>query len=268
MQGLLRKGMSCLALGFLGCQSAHQLSPPLQNTLPETPGLQTSSADNHKTMDSTTLIYVYDALCGWCYGFSPVMQDLSQQHPELQIQVVSGGMIRGDREGTIAEVAPYIKKAYRDVEQRTGVRFGEAFLKGPLEEGSMYMSSLQPAVLLSYIKARFAEKQLKAAHELQQGIYYHGLGPNTEGLVDHLAQSLNLDSEELRAASRNPEYLQAAERDFELSQKLGVQGFPTVFARKGGQIYRLSSGYVDAAHMEALLHQLSQIQDSTHTHSR
>lgn len=57
------------------------------------------------------LIYVYDALCGWCYGFSPIIKQFYKKHKNHfdSIQVVSGGMIRGERIGAIGEVAPYIK---------------------------------------------------------------------------------------------------------------------------------------------------------------
>ena len=79
--------------------------------------------------DHTKLIYVYDALCGWCFGFSPVMSTFAKKYQsEIEVQVVSGGMIRGDRIGPIGEVAPYIKEAYKTVEDSTGITFGKAFL--------------------------------------------------------------------------------------------------------------------------------------------
>ena len=30
-------------------------------------------------MEKKTLIYCYDAYCGWCYGFSPVIQKISEE---------------------------------------------------------------------------------------------------------------------------------------------------------------------------------------------
>ena len=44
-----------------------------------------------------TLIYCYDAYCGWCYGFSPVIKKIAAQYKdELYIEVLSGGMMVGD----------------------------------------------------------------------------------------------------------------------------------------------------------------------------
>jgi hypothetical protein len=68
------------------------------------------------------IIYIYDALCGWCYGFSPVMQQLQEKYAgKLEFEVLSGGMIMGLRAGPIGEVAAYIEKAYPDVESETCV---------------------------------------------------------------------------------------------------------------------------------------------------
>ncbi|MFW5658939.1 MAG: hypothetical protein ACOCZ8_03040, partial [Bacteroidota bacterium] len=38
------------------------------------------------------VIYVYDALCGWCYGFSPNIQQLHDEFGDrVDFEVVSGG---------------------------------------------------------------------------------------------------------------------------------------------------------------------------------
>ncbi len=61
-------------------------------------------------MKKGKLIYVYDALCGWCYGFSPVISKIHKEYKDsLEFEVISGGMILGDRIGPIGEVASYIK---------------------------------------------------------------------------------------------------------------------------------------------------------------
>ena len=73
-----------------------------------------------------SIIYVYDALCGWCYGFSPVIKQVFEKYQaQFDFEVISGGMILGERQGPIGEVAAYIKGAYKTVEDTTGVKFGE-----------------------------------------------------------------------------------------------------------------------------------------------
>ncbi|HET8830003.1 MAG TPA: DsbA family protein, partial [Pelobium sp.] len=74
------------------------------------------------------IIYVYDALCGWCYGFSDVMTKLYHEYKnDFDFEVISGGMILGDREGPISGTAELIKTHLPRVEETTGVVFGQGF---------------------------------------------------------------------------------------------------------------------------------------------
>ena len=77
------------------------------------PLTQPKPAKTAKPMaDKPTFFYVYDALCGWCYGFSPVMQNVAAKYDDrLNFEVISGGMVTGPRVGPIGQVAPYIKSA-------------------------------------------------------------------------------------------------------------------------------------------------------------
>ena len=76
-----------------------------------------------------TLIYCYDAYCGWCYGFSKVITRISEEYRnQLEFEVLSGGMIPEDDAKHIGVIAPYIQTAHKQVEELSGIRFGEDFL--------------------------------------------------------------------------------------------------------------------------------------------
>ena len=54
------------------------------------------------------LIYCYDAYCGWCYGFSPVIQKLEVQYRNvIDFEVLSGGMILPEKPRHIRVIANY-----------------------------------------------------------------------------------------------------------------------------------------------------------------
>jgi len=228
--------LSCLALGLLffltGAGSAPQNDPPKMK-----------------------LIYLYDALCGWCYGFSPVMQRFAAEHAdELTFEVISGGMITGPRIGPIGEVAPYISWAYKEVEQKTGVTFGEGFLQGILAEGKAIFSSVPPAVVLSVFKAERPGDAVAFAGRLQRAVYHDGIEPEDTAAYGALAAEFGLDSAAFVALMGEARFQQAAQQDFAYSQALGVTGFPTVVlaAESGGEekLVLLGQGYLP---YEALL---------------
>ncbi|MGB3590996.1 MAG: DsbA family protein [Nonlabens sp.] len=177
------------------------------------------------------ILYVYDALCGWCYGFSPVITEFVDRH-NLDYEVVSSGMITGDRIGPIGKVAPYIKQAYKEVEERCGVTFGTDFLD-VLDEGSMVFTSIQAAVAMSVFKEQGDGDELAFAKAEQEQIYYHGKAPGEAETFATLATQHGCDKEAFLRAMQDEAYLQKAHADFQLSQQLQVSGFPTVFLVQG-----------------------------------
>ena len=51
------------------------------------------------------LIYCYDAYCGWCYGFSPVIKKIAEEYKDkLDIEVLSGGMMIGEGKMPIEKI--------------------------------------------------------------------------------------------------------------------------------------------------------------------
>ncbi|HXI00169.1 MAG TPA: hypothetical protein VNI52_07850 [Sphingobacteriaceae bacterium] len=138
-------------------------------------------------MENYKFIYVYDALCGWCYGFSPVVMALHEKYnQQFDFEVISGGMVTGSRVGPIGVVAPYIKKAYRTVEETTGIKFGEGFLRN-IDEGEMIMNSEKPAVALAVFRTYYPDKAVMFAHELQNAINFDGADPNTNEMYRYIA---------------------------------------------------------------------------------
>lgn len=51
-----------------------------------------------------TLIYMWDAYCGWCYGFSKSLQAYHENHPELPLIVLSGGLFVGNKKLPLASL--------------------------------------------------------------------------------------------------------------------------------------------------------------------
>ena len=196
-------------------------------------------------MSKPSLLYVYDALCGWCYGFSSTITHFYQAHKEqLNFEVVSGGMVVGEREGPIGQVAGYISQAYKDVEVRTGVTFGQGFLQGILKPGTAMFTSVPPAISMSVFKTMQPSQQLPFATALQKAIYFDGIAPNDVEAYGPVAAQFGLDAADFTALMQEPSFAQKARQDFAFAQQLQVNGFPTVFLVVGKQAYMLARGYV------------------------
>ena len=141
------------------------------------------------------LIYCYDAYCGWCYGFSPVIKQISEVYQQkLHCEVLSGGMILPEQPVHIRATAGYIKEAYKTVEDHTGIKFGEDYLwhvKNP-EESDWFPSSEKPAIALSIFKELFPQQQVQFASDLQYSLHYEGRDLTDNEAYRHLLEKYNI----------------------------------------------------------------------------
>ena len=180
------------------------------------------------------------------------MEQFYQQHRDaVAFEVVSGGMITGARVGPIGEVAPYIRWAYKEVEARTGVTFGTAFLEEVLEDGRTVFSSIPPAVAMSVFAAHRPDDTVRFAGALQRAIYYDGLAPEDTAAYASLAEAFEIDGNMFVRQMEQPEFQAQAQEDFRKTQQWGVSGFPTVLAEHNGSYYRLVSGYTPLENLES-----------------
>lgn len=206
---------------------------------------------------NTTLYYIYDALCGWCYGFSPVMKQLHENYQhEIEFKVISGGMVLGERSGPIGKVAPYIKDAYKRVEEMTGVIFGEPFLN-ELDKGEMVFSSDMPSRALASFRTVYPKRQVEFAHALQSAIYSKGMAPQADSTYVYLAEEMGIaDAVFFAADLRLSASAQLAENDYREAQRFQANGYPTVIVEHGGNYYLIARGYTDYASLEERLKQV------------
>jgi len=142
------------------------------------------------------LLYFYDALCGWCYGFSDVMLAIKDKYEgNFDFEIVSGGMVTGERVGKIAERFNYIQKAYKEVEDSTGCKFGSDFLNEILESKEFIMSSVEPSRALTAFKELKEEGSFEYAHSLQNALYFDALDIKDESVLADLSEKNNASKE-------------------------------------------------------------------------
>ncbi len=197
------------------------------------------------------IVYVYDALCGWCYGFSPIIEHFQEKYKgSLDVEVISGGMITGNRIGPIGEVASYIRQAYKDVEKTTGVKFGNKFLNSTLKDGDAIFTSVPPAIALSVFKELDSNNSVQFASRLQKAIYFDGISPNNVEAYGQMASKFGIDAKSFILKMKDPLYEKLAEYDFKRTLALKVSGFPTVFIENNGAYHKIGSGYMTFNQLE------------------
>ena len=198
---------------------------------------------------SPTLYYCYDAYCGWCYGFSPVIRRLFEEYREtVPFEVLSGGMILPEKPQPVGVMADYILSSYKTVEERTGIRFGEDWLwhmRNP-EESDWYPSSEKPAIAMCVFKDYYPDLAVLFAGELQYALHYEGRDLCDDEAYRHLLEKYQIPDTEFYGKLRSSLYKEKAYDEFALVKQLRVTGFPTVFLQVSeSKFYLLTQGYTD-----------------------
>ena len=193
------------------------------------------------------LLYCYDAYCGWCYGFSPVMNKIADEYKDrLEIEVLSGGMMTGEQVIPIEKIAPFIQKGYKRVEELTGIQFGEDFLwhiNNP-GESDWIMNSEKPAIALCIFKEYFPDRQIEFASDLQYALNYEGRDLDDDEAYKHLLEKYSIHPEAFYEKLKSEEYKERAYYEFALCKQLNVDAFPQVLMQlNDSKFYLLAKGF-------------------------
>lgn len=190
--------------------------------------------------------YYYDALCGWCYGFSPVIKKLENTYKDqIDIDVISGGLFLGNRAGLVNDVAPHIKAgAYKSVELMTGVKFGASFLEDVFGAGKMELNSLPPTIALCIVREKYPEKELAFAATLLNAVYFDGIDPVDINAYVAYASEYGIDAEEFLTKMNNPFYEQMAINEFNTFRNSKYSGMPSIVVFKNDVEIPISKGYI------------------------
>ncbi|TLS46967.1 DsbA family protein [Streptomyces montanus] len=206
------------------------------------------------------LTYVFDAYCGWSHGFSGTLREVVSRHPELPVEVVSGGLFTGSRRVPIREFG-YVQGANAKIAELTGAEFGDSYER-LIADGSFVMDSEAAARGVAVLRLAAPERAAELAIALQRAFYVGGRSLSDTATYRTVAEEAGLDADAVLAAFKAPEAQAAADADLRRTAALGVTGFPTLLAVDGESVTVLAHGHATADEIDQRLAALT----ADHTH--
>ena len=184
----------------------------------------------------TTLHYIYDPLCGWCYGAKPLIDAARQTLPVVGH---GGGMMTGPhRRPVSAQLRDYVMPHDRRIAQYTGQPFGQAYFEDLLRDTTAVFDSAPPTTAVLAAE-QLAGRGLELLGRLQTAHYVEGRRIADEDVLMAVAAEMGLQADEFLAAydAVNGAPTQAhfkASRG--LLAQVGGQGFPTLVLERAGAV--------------------------------
>lgn len=183
-------------------------------------------------MTTKTLTYLFDPLCGWCYGASPAIQQLGQ-HAAIRLELLPTGLFAGAGGRTLdAAFADYAWSNDQRIEKLTGQRFTEDYRTKILGQPGSRFDSATATLALTAVALTAPQHELDALKVLQEARYIHALDTGSVPVVAQLLRDMGLDAAADRLAAGDPD-LQAANtarihKAQGLMQTFGAQGVPAL----------------------------------------
>lgn len=175
------------------------------------------------------LIYVMDPLCSWCFGFTPVLQNL------LQLTEAKG-------------VALHVVGGSR--------REWKADSKGHLpKQESNCTEHESPCRAIATVRDLAPELVWPFTMKMQEAFHCKGVDITKPESLARLAERAGLDRVAFLEHFNSAAMQEATQEDFGWIESLGITGYPTLLMERSNQLTLLSSGYLTAEELTPKLKQ-------------
>lgn len=132
--------------------------------------------------DKVHITYLFDPLCGWCYGASGIMRELSSR-PEIEVELAPTGLFSGHGARPVdAQFAAFAWSNDLRIAALTGRTFTGAYREQVLGKQGGMLDSAPATLALTAVSLTASDVELDALKLIQEARYIRGLDV-TENLV-------------------------------------------------------------------------------------
>lgn len=187
-------------------------------------------------MSNAVLHYIYDPLCGWCYGVAPLVRAAREI---MTVRAHGGGMMTGSRRQQVSpQLRDYVIPHDRRIAQLTGQPFGEAYFEGLLRDKEAVYDSEPPTAAVLAADA-LANRGLDLLARIQVAHYVEGRRIAELSVLADLAVETGLEKQSF-SATLDAMIGERTQAHFNESRALlsraGGRGFPTFALEQGGRL--------------------------------
>ncbi|QLF94703.1 DsbA family protein [Pseudomonas sp. ABC1] len=186
-----------------------------------------------------TLSYLFDPLCGWCYGAGGPLPEILAS-TRLELRLLPTGLFSGAGARPMDEqFAAYAWGNDQRIERLTGQAFSERYRDKVLADRSQLFDSGPATVALTAVHLSAAEREFDALKAIQHARYVDGLDITSLQILAHILEGLGLNDAAQRLVVPDAALRQATQERIaqgrDLLARLGASGVPTFLLEENGQ---------------------------------
>lgn len=191
-----------------------------------------------------TLHYIFDPLCGWCYGAGPLLARLSERFGDQLALALHPGLLFPQPHEIAPAYRAHIVSADQHIAVQTGVEFGAPYIERVRSVALLHYHSAPPAAAVMAAQALQPALSLRMLEAIQHSHYVRGADVGDSAILSGLAQNLGMTPDAFeQAMNRAVQSLPGlAEEAHSLLLAVRGNGFPTLVLERGGKYLRLDHG--------------------------
>ncbi|MEO8326295.1 MAG: DsbA family protein [Nitrospirota bacterium] len=191
-------------------------------------------------MMANSLIYVVDPMCSWCWGFSPVIEEIVRRYRDhVRIKVLLGGLRPDNTEPFDDRRRAYILSHWHAVYERTGQPFNFDFHPEP-----SFTYDTEPSSRAMIVVRQLAQdREFVFLSSVQEAFYVKHMDVTHEEILADLASRGGIDRDRFLKGFNDSVIKELVWHDFDRARQLGVSSFPSLLGQNGNDHIRLTQGY-------------------------
>ena len=177
--------------------------------------------------------YLFDPLCGWCYGAKPALETVASQYP---VELVPTGLFFRSGRVMDADFAQYAWGNDERIERLTGQAFSTAYRENVLQGGGQF-DSQNSLLALTAVREMAPEQEIAVLSALQTARYVDGRDNADLNVIADILHTQGLSDVVSKLHDPQTEQTLLARINFgqQLAQRLGVSGVPQLVLERDGE---------------------------------
>lgn len=198
-------------------------------------------------MAACSLFYLFDPLCGWCYGASPAISWLRQQ-AEVMLDYRPVGMFAWENgRPLVPQMRGYIRAADQRIAAMSGQPFTPAYFSQVIGQQGGLLESGPATLALHIVERRQPGRGLDFLQAMQTARYVEGRDVTDQAVLADIAGGLGVVAQDFAADWADPSVLKAARgwtaEGQRMMQSVNAEGVPTLLRRReDGSLRPLPTG--------------------------
>ena len=191
----------------------------------------------------STLIYVHDPMCSWCWGFSEVYRQLVEKMPPgLKLERLLGGLAVDSDLGMPEPMQTMLQQTWHRIEQTIpGALFNFEFWTSCEPRRSTYPACR--AVIAA--REQGDRYDLAMTQQIQQAYYRQARNPSNNETLIELAAEIGLDRDRFSDELVAPHTQQQLLLEIDRARSIGIDSFPSLVLERNGYHHRILTHYTE-----------------------